>query len=262
MKDRPKIGLALGAGGSRGLAHIGVLQVLEENDIPVDIITGSSIGSLIGSLYAVGISPNMMEGIALNLDKKNYYDVSVPRTGFIKGEKIEELMKLLTKGQNFEDVDFPLGILAVDIKNNELLTIKSGPIYKAVRASISIPGVFMPVIDGDRVLVDGGVLERLPVKAARDMGADIVLAVDVGYRGQIKSPKSILEIIFRSIDIMGYALVREKQDEGDVEMYPDNLWMNPMDFNNVAEAIKEGRDVALKHLDEIKNILSSFKNQS
>ena len=138
MMDKPKIGLALGAGASRGMAHIGVLQVMEELGIQVDYIAGSSIGALVGAIYASGVSPKMMEGIALNIDTKIAYDISVPRKGFIKGKKLEDIVRLLTRNKSFDELDIPLQVTAVDLVKSKRVILGQGNVARAVRASISI----------------------------------------------------------------------------------------------------------------------------
>ncbi|MFY9177571.1 MAG: patatin-like phospholipase family protein [Caldicoprobacterales bacterium] len=262
MRKKPQIGLALGAGASRGLAHIGVLQVLEEHGIKPDLISGSSIGAIVGALYACGISPKMMEGIAENLDMRLYYDVSVPRLGFIKGDRVEELIRLLTKGKTFDQLEISLRITAVDLKSNQAVIMDQGEVYKAVRASISIPGIFVPVIDGDKVLVDGGLLERLPTRVVRDMGADIVIGVDVGYRGQHGDPSNILGIILQSFEVIELALVDSIINDEDIYIYPELGDINPMNFDNVKRCVEEGRRATLEVIDDIKKKIEEFQTKS
>lgn len=258
MKDRPKIGLALGGGASRGLAHIGVLQVLEEHEIFPDLIAGSSIGALIGAIYSAGVSPKMIGGIASKLDMRMYYDVGVPKLGFIKGDKLEELIKILTRGKTFNELNIPLRVTAVDLKNNNLVIIDEGMVYKAVRASISIPGIFTPVFDGDRVLVDGGLLERVPASIVRNMGADIVIASDVGFKGQHGDATNILGIILQSIEVMESAIVNKKTCDDDIFIYPNLSQINPLLFDKVDECIEGGRKAALKVIDEIVERVKSY----
>ncbi|NLJ66683.1 MAG: patatin family protein [Clostridiales bacterium] len=262
MRGSPKIGLALGAGASRGLAHIGVLQVLEEHGIIPDLMAGSSIGAIVGALYAAGITPKMMEGIAKNLDLKPYYDVGMPRLGFIKGERIEELIRLLTKGMTFDQLKIPLSITAVDLKSNQSVIINEGFVYKAVRASISIPGIFVPVFEGDQVLVDGGLLERLPNRVVREMGADIIIGVDVGFRGQHGDASNILGIILQSFDVMSLALVTNSINGDEIYIYPNLADVNPLLFDRAEESIEEGRRATLEMIGEIEERIRLFKTGS
>jgi len=252
MRKKAKIGLALGSGASRGLAHIGVLQVLEEHGIVPDYIAGSSIGALIGGLYACGISPRMMEGLASHLDSKLYYDVTVPRHGFIQGKRIEELLKLLTQNKEFKETKIPFAVTATDLKKCKLVVIKEGKLYKAIRASISIPGIFVPVKTGDQVLVDGGVLERVPVSVVKEMGADIVVGVDVGFRGEHREANGILEVILQSLEVMELEILKTRINQSDIMIYPSINNVNPLSFDEVEERVQIGRQATMEVIEELK----------
>nr|QRD81092.1 lipolytic protein [uncultured bacterium] len=260
MKKKVKIGLALGSGAARGLAHIGVLQVLEENGIVPDYIAGSSIGAVVGALYAAGVSPKMMEGIAQNLDMKKYYDVNVPRHGFIKGHRIEELIKLLTRDREFGELNIPLTVTAVDLKTCQLIELNEGKVYRAVRASISIPGIFTPVEWGDYILVDGGLLARVPVDTVKRMGADVVIGVDVGFRGQHRPPVNILEVILQSLEVMELEILKNNVQRGDVIIYPDVSSVHPFFFDEVDRCIQAGRKATLEAMDRIKSLIETYQH--
>ena len=261
MKEKLKIGLALGAGASRGLAHIGVLQVLEENDIQVDYIAGSSIGSIIGALYSAGMTPRMMEGIADNLNAKLCYDLGFSRRGIIQGKKIEDLIKMLTRNMDFHELNIPLAVTAVDLITNQRVIINEGKVYKGVRASISIPGVFQPVHDGDRVLIDGGILERLPVSVARGMGADIVIGVDVAFRGNHRPPENFIETIIQTMEVMELEILKYTVPEGDLIICPEVEMSNPMSLDNVTPIIEAGKTAARNAMDELKALLKEAAKQ-
>jgi len=251
MKQKKKIGLALGAGASRGFAHIGVLQVLEEIGIRPDYIAGSSIGSIIGALYASGVSPKMMEGLACNIDAKFCYDLGFSRRGFIQGKKVEELIKLLTKDKNFDELEIPFAVTAVDLITNKRVIIKEGKVYKGVRASISIPGVFQPVFDGARVLVDGGILERVPVNVVREMGANVVIGVDVAFRGNHRPPENFIETILQTFEVMELEIIKYTIPTEDILIYPEVYLDNPLSFDGVEKIIEEGRKAAWKVKDKL-----------
>jgi NTE family protein len=255
MKQKQKIGLALGAGASRGFAHIGVLQVLEEIGIRPDYIAGSSIGSIIGALYASGVTPKMMEGIACNIDAKLCYDLGFSRRGFIQGKKLEELIRMLTKDKNFEEMDIPLAVTAVDLITNNRVILKEGKVYKGVRASISIPGVFQPVFDGDRVLIDGGILERVPVNVVREMGADIVIGVDVAFRGNHRPPENFIETILRTIEVMELEIIKHTIPSEDIIICPEVYLANPISLDGIEDTIEEGRKAAWKVKEELMALL-------
>ncbi|HZK34498.1 MAG TPA: patatin-like phospholipase family protein [Bacillota bacterium] len=254
MNDKVKIGLALGAGATRGMAHIGVLQVMEELGVRPDFIAGSSIGSLVGALYAAGVSPKMMEGIAQNLDAKLCYDIGIPRKGFIRGKKLEDLIRLMTRNKSFEDLDIPLAITAVDLIKGERVIIKEGNVAQAVRASISIPGVFQPVYKGDKVLVDGGILERIPVGTVGEMGADFIIGVDVGSRGDHRPSTNIIEIIIQSFDVMQKEIAENNTIKDAVMVIPEINLENPLGFDQVGETIEAGRIAAMDVLGKLKEI--------
>ncbi len=256
MRHKPKMGLALGAGASRGFAHIGVLQVLEENGIRPDYIAGSSIGSVIGALYASGVTPKMMEGISYNLNAKLAYDLGFSKRGFIQGKRIEDLIKLLTKNKDFKDLDIPLAVTAVDLITCKRIIINEGKVYKGVRASISIPGVFQPVYKDEQVLVDGGILERVPVNVVRQMGADFVIGVDVAFRGIHRSPENFIEIILQTIEVMQLEIMNYSIPKGDILIYPELKMINPLSFDDLEEVIEAGRRAAWDVMDKLKSTLN------
>ncbi len=255
MKQKPKIGLALGAGASRGFAHIGVLQVMEEIGLRPDYIAGSSIGSIIGALYAAGVTPGMMEGIAQNIDARLCYDLGFSRRGFIQGRRLEELIKMLTRNRSFDELEIPLAVTAVDLITCQRVIINKGKVYKGVRASISIPGVFRPVVDGDRVLIDGGILERVPVNVVREMGADIVIGVDVAFRGRHRPPENFIETIMQTIEVMELEIIKHTIPSEDIMICPEVYLSNPMSLEGIDTAIEEGRRAAREKMDQLKALI-------
>lgn len=255
MMNNRKIGLALGAGASRGLAHIGVLKALEDANIEIDYIAGSSIGAIVGALYACGVKPHIMEGIAKNIDVKAYYDFRIPRKGFIEGKRVEELINLLTGNRDFSDLSIPLVVTATDLVRCERVLLKEGKVSRAVRASISIPGIFHPVEDGERLLVDGGVLERVPVGVVRNMGADIVIGVDVGFYGHHKKAKNIYEVIFQSLEVMELEIIRNTVSDDDILIIPAVQHINPMSYEQVDECVDAGVKAANGVMDRLKELI-------
>ncbi len=179
----PKIGLALGAGAARGWAHVGVLKALEESSIPVDMISGTSMGALVGALYARGKKAATLEELALGVDWKQLVHLAdlnlLFGKGFIRGRKLKEVLRSLIGDVRFEDLKIPLAIVAADAQTSEEIIFTKGSVIEAVRASISLPVIFTPVKWKDRFLVDGGVVDPVPVDIVRDMGADVVIAVNV-----------------------------------------------------------------------------------
>jgi len=180
---RPKIGLALGSGSARGLAHLGVIRAIEDAGIKVDFIAGSSMGALIGAIYASG-KLDELEASFRDFDWKksaSFFDVVLPKSGLLDGAKVSELVRAHIHHETIEMLAKPFAAVATDIVSGEEVVIRSGDVIEAVRASISVPGIFTPVRSNGHILVDGGLTNPVPVSAARAMGADIVIAVDLNH---------------------------------------------------------------------------------
>ncbi|MBO8159447.1 patatin-like phospholipase family protein [Thermosyntropha sp.] len=253
MDKSPKIGLVLGAGSARGYAHIGVLQVLEENNIPFDFIVGSSMGAMIGGIYASGTDLRMLEKTVCQIDTSIFYDIHVPRLGFMAGKRIVEVLRLLTKKKDFSELAIPLSVVATDLLSGQRVVLEEGSVAEAIRASISIPGIFNPVRRDDMVLVDGAVIDRLPVDVAREKGADVVIAVDVtfGPDRQIEI-KNALDVILTSLDIMQKLHFDLSSSEADIVLQPKVGRFSSRDFDKADEIIALGREEAKKKLEIIK----------
>ena len=181
--QKRKIGLALGSGAARGLAHIGVLEVLEKEGIPVNLIAGTSAGAAVGALYAQGKNTTQIKKLVLDLGWKKFaplVDLSLPKTGFIRGKKIKDLLTLFIGGDiKFSDLKIPFACVATDIETGEEIIIDRGSLTEAIRASISIPAIFTIVKREGRYLVDGSLVNPVPVSVAKQMGADFIIAVNV-----------------------------------------------------------------------------------
>lgn len=180
-KKKKKVGLALGSGSARGWAHIGAIEAIEEAGIPIHCIAGTSIGAFVGAVYATGDLSSLKE-FALQMDWKkviSYFDVVFPKSGFMDGKKVHELFSIHTDAKTFDDFKIPVNMIATDLNTGKKVVIDSGNIIEGIRASVSVPGVFTPVKRGDKWLVDGGLVDPIPVSAVRNMGADFVIAVDL-----------------------------------------------------------------------------------
>lgn len=178
---RPQVGLVLGSGSARGWAHIGVIQALEEAQVPIDMVVGTSIGAFVGAVYATGELESLRE-FALRMNWKmvlSYFDVVFPRSGFLDGRKVHELFSMHTKAQTFEDFRIPVRIVATDLNTGRMVVLDSGSIIEAIRASVAVPGVITPVVTPEHLLVDGGLVNPVPVDIAREQGAEVVIAVDL-----------------------------------------------------------------------------------
>lgn len=264
------VGLVLGSGVAFGLAHIGVLEVFEENNIPVDIITGSSIGSLIATLWALGYSSNEIKNIASIVGKKlgraffSGFSLPIPFRGFFKAKKLESILKELFDEKTFHDLKHGLRIVAFDFIRREAKIIKDGLLYKAVAASCSMPGVFEPVIFKDEIYLDGGILNPLPVKAVIDYARKII-AINVTpsqeeiiklYK-QKRSVFNILDFIFGSVETMQREFIADAQKISDITIHPEMGDLSWVDFSKLDEFIKIGRVAALNRLEEIKKVINS-----
>ncbi len=264
---KPKVALVLGAGSARGLAHIGVLQVFEENDVHFDFIVGCSMGAMVGGIYACGTNLYMLDKMIETINHNIFFDVHIPRLGFIAGKKISTFLELMTKKKDFSQLEIPLTLVATDLVNRQKIILEEGVVAEAIRASISIPGVFNPVIKDDMVLVDGAVLDRLPISVAREKGADIIIAIDVSFGGGKKdSIQNTLDVIMVSIDIMQEQQFNTQFElinpACDILIQPKVKDYSPRDFKCSRELINLGREAAQEKLAEIEAKINGFSKVS
>ena len=256
-----KVGVALGAGSTKGFAHVGVLQVLTENQIPIDMVSGSSMGAIIGAIFAAGTDMYLLEKYALSMRLREQLDLGNPvKGGLIRGVRLEELIRIFSHDLSFGETKIPFCCVAVDIGSGELRVFEQGKIHQAVRASMSIPGVFTPVTIDGRVYVDGGVIERVPCRALRERGADIVIGVDVGYRGgqYDVTGMNAYQMINRSADIMQWEITKRREREADILLVPEVLFVHGhFQMDQARAVIEEGRRVATEALPEIRRLLEA-----
>jgi NTE family protein len=262
MNRNFKIGLALGSGAARGLAHIGVIEVLKKYNIPIDMISGSSAGALVGSMYCCDLDFKYVKLLCKHLNQKDYIDIGVPRTGLIRGNKIEAMLKLVTKDCEFKDLKTPLLIVATDLKNKKLKVLDEGKVYEAIRASISVPGIFTPYFKDDMTLVDGAVLERVPARILKDKGMDFVIGVDVGFNLTTSNCKSIFHVLYEAYDLMSYELFQIKKQEADIMIRVDLNDIDPTRFDLVDLCVERGVDAAEKAMSEILKHIKMLKKGS
>jgi NTE family protein len=259
IMQKPKIGLALGSGGARGFAHVGVIKALRDAEIPIDYIAGSSMGALVGAFYGAGMDIEQLYKLAAAFRRKYYLDFTVPKMGFIQGHKAKELIRIFTKDKKIEELDPPVAIVATDLMNGEKVVFKKGSVVDAVRASISIPGIFVPEkIDG-RMFVDGGVVDRVPISVAKEMGADIVIAVDVSYYQSNAEIASIFDVIMQSIDIMQNELARFSEFNSDIMVKPNVMQFSSRAFRDIQEIMNIGEQETAKRIPEIKKVIEDWK---
>ncbi len=286
---RPKIGLALGGGGARGAAHIGVLKVFEEMRIPIDYIAGTSMGSVVGGLYCVGYSPDRLDQIITKIDWENLFVDSAPRkdiafrhkqndyfvppgvtlgfrhgialpTGLIAGRKLSFLLNTLTLPvvgiEDFADLSIPFRAVAADARTGQPVQLTHGSLSRAIRASMAIPVVFTPVRIDDHVLIDGGEAENLPVQTVRAMGADYVIAVDVASSSEIpaEAPSSVAEILGRLIDLPLLRNTEESRKLADLVITPDLKGFSSGDFPKAGQIIPKGEIAARADADKLSRL--------
>jgi len=265
-----KVGLALGGGAARGLAHIGVLEVLQKEGIPIDLIAGTSIGAVIGAVYAQGKDVQEIKKLALEVVEKRFtfIDPSLPRTGFIKGRKIKEALASFIGGEiRFSDLKTPFACVATDIDTGEEVVIDEGSVPEAVRASISIPAIFTLVKWKGRYLVDGGLTNPVPVSILQRMGADFTIAINVipavtERAHRVKKERSadpkepnIINILMQSTYIGTYALVKPSIESANIVIEPRVVHIGAADFHHADECIRQGELAAQEAIPEIKRRL-------
>lgn len=255
-KKRPVIGVALGGGVARGMAHIGVLRELEKNDIPIDLIAGTSAGAIVGSAYAAGLTPDQIEELACNLKWSDLGRVTVSRLGFYNSERTETYLASKFPIRKFEETRIPLAVVATDLQAGRMVVFTEGDIPLAVRASCAIPCYFTPVVVNGRMMVDGGLVGHLPASVARGMGADIVIAVDVNSKSTpIPPPTNIFTIMSQSLSIMGRSSVTYLYQDADVVVSPNLANFELHDLSKAPELIKAGEEAARKTMPTIKRLL-------
>lgn len=256
-----KIALVLGAGASRGFAHIGVLKILESNKIPIHMIVGTSAGSFVGSIYAYGFTAFQLQKMSFSIERGDIVDLTIPDNGFVKGEKLEEYINTLLNNTPIEKLRIPFYAVATDIQNAQEVVFGKGNTGTAVRASCSIPGIFRPVKVGDRTYVDGGVVSPVAVDAAKRYGADFVIAVDISSDIGERPPESTIETILQSVSIMYSKLSSIQLSKADIVIRPKVGYIGSSDFTKKHEAVLEGEKAAIEALPDINNLINRLQQE-
>ncbi len=257
-----KLGLVLGAGGSRGVAHIGFLQALEDGGIKPDFISGCSMGALVGACYAGGMSPKKMREEIDNLKMRNILDfplLSMRKGGLFRSNKFRNKIKSVLPCKTFEELKIPFSCVATDILSGETVTFKSGALDKAVIASCSIPFVFRPIEMDGKLLLDGGVKCRMPIKAVRELGAKVVVCLDVlGTEYKRGKKLGILSVALRTVDIVDEEITRFTRIHEKVDLYlePTMEGMSQFRLKGYERAYKAGYDAGKDNLEKIKKLLN------
>lgn len=254
-----KIAVVLGAGASKGFAHIGILKILDSHKIPVHMIVGASVGSFVGSLYAYGYNPYELQTIAFGLQKDDIIDYIIPDNGFIKGDKLENFVNNKVKYTPIDKFKIPFYAVATNIQTGEEIAFGRGNADKAVRASCSIPGIFQPAVINDKMYVDGGVVSPLAVDVARRYGADVVIAVDISSNLASTIPVGTIETIMQASEIMHSKISAYQMKNAAVVIKPKVGYIGTSDFSKRHEAIMEGEKAAIEALPAINQILTKMR---
>lgn len=253
----PKVALVLGGGAARGFAHVGVIRVLEQEKIPIHMIVGTSVGSLIGALYASDPNSLNLEWLAFTIEKEDIFDYSIvySKMGPVLGERLEKFIQTKVKAKTLEQMKIPFYAVATDLNSGGTWVFEKGSVAKAVRASCSIPGIFQPLELGGRMYVDGGVTDNLPVDVARARGADIIIAVNIQKNIQNPQVNSLIDVILQSINIMGRELVTYKCRDYDVLIEPNVGEVGMTDFSQKKRLVDAGVQAAKQALPKIRKLI-------
>ncbi len=254
-----RIGLALGGGAARGFAHIGVIKALEAHGIVPDIVVGTSAGSVVGALYAAGNNAAALQKLAHDMDEAAISDWALPlfgsKSGVLKGEALQSYVNKAVKNRPIEKLKLPFGAVASDLKNGQPILFTRGNTGMAVRASSAVPGVFQPVTIGSRTYVDGGLVAPVPVRFAKEMGAEFIIAVNISTQTDAQAAVSSLEVIMQTFSIMGQRINQYELRDADVVIQPALGNMAGSDFSSRSRAMSAGEKATLAAMAQIKQKL-------
>src|SRR5712691_4074071 len=255
--DRPLIAFVLGGGGARGFAHTGVLKVLDEAGIRADLVVGTSAGSMVGALYAGGIRNDELVETALAVQREELVDFVFPHRGFIEGNRLQTYIDKALSGRLIEQLDIPFVAVATELGTGRLVAFTRGDTGMAVRASCSVPVVFQPTAIRGSEYVDGALVSPVPVKVARELGADLVIAVDVSRQpAEQKGLDSTAAMLSQAFVVMEHALAQEETKLADVVIRPDLAKVRPTDLAARGQAIAAGEDAARAALPQIRSLIA------
>lgn len=259
-KPKAVVALALGGGASKGFAHIGIIKVLKENNIPVKVVTGTSAGSIVGSLYASGMSPDRLELEAEILGKTDLVDLTLSTSGFIKGEKLQNYINYKVGNRPIQQFPIKFAAVATDFESGKAVAFNRGNVGQAVRASASIPNVFQPAVIGGRRYVDGGLSQPVPVSAAKKQGANFIIAVDISARPVKNVNKDFFSYLDQTFNVMSIPLLQHELGQANVVIKPKVLEMGSIGgFDQKRRAIQLGEEAARAALPEIKRKLAAYQ---
>ena len=254
-----KIALVLGGGAARGFAHVGVIKVLEAQGIIPDIVVGTSAGAVVGALYAAGNSGFALQRLVLGMAEGQFSDWSLPDRGILKGEALQNFVNDAVAGRPLEKLGKLFAVVATDLQSGEAVVFRTGNTGMAVRASSSVPGLFQPVVINGRDYVDGGLVSPVPVKIARGLGADFVIAVDISAKPQYGKTQTSIDVMLQTFAIMGQAISRYELPAADVVIRPYTPEIRATDFQDRHLAVLEGEKAATLMLPELKAKLAKLR---
>ena len=260
-RRQARIGLALGGGAARGFAHVGVIQVLEEAGLHPHYVAGTSAGSLVAALYASGKTGAELRRVAETMQEAEITDWMLPilNRGALRGEALAKYVNTQVGGKNIEQMKIPLGIVATDLKSGEVVTFRRGNTGSAVRASSAVPAVFQPVRIGDREYVDGGLVAPVPVKQAREMGANFVIAVDISSDPEGSQTGDTFQILMQTFNIMGKSINTLALREAEFVVRPPLTGVKSADFGARRRSIEAGRSTMQAMLPQLKAKIAVFE---
>ncbi len=256
MASEVKVGLALGGGFARGIAHIGVLQALLSNQIPIHLVAGTSAGSLVGALFCAGLDPWMLERSAEQMNWRGLIRLRLRRDGLLDMQGLEQFILGHIGDIDFQDLKIPFTATATDLTTGKEALLDSGKVSAAVRASCAFPGIFLPVRVGRQTLVDGGLTHPIPTDVVRRMGADVVIGVDLNRpSGEPKPPRNLLHIIMSSLALVQRPQTEWALGEADVIIQPDLHTFSIIELERVSEMVQAGREAAQKVIPAIRKAI-------
>lgn len=259
---KPKVALVLGGGAARGFAHVGVIRALEQEKIPIDLVVGTSVGSLIGALYANDANSFELEWTAFALEEDDLFDYGLLNAftgmGAARGDKLEAFVKSKVSVATIEELKIPFAAVATDLNRGTKVVLNRGPVGRAVRASSAIPGIFQPVDHQGKLLVDGGVIDNIPVSVARALGADVVIAVDIGEQVSNFNISGIVDVMLQTITIMSAENARQGKLSADVLIVPQVGDVEMLDFSQKKRCMEAGSLAARTMLPKIRTTIEAW----
>lgn len=258
FKRHKKTALVLSGGSARGLAHLGVVKVLKREGIKFDLVVGTSIGSLVGAVYCLDCPLENAERLALKTTAASLMDITISRMGLTEGHRLENIISEATEKKEFKDVKTPFAITTVDVETGHEVYFTDGDLQKIIKASCSLPGIFKPVEINGHLLIDGGMRQHLPTDVAKELGADYIVAVDVGFCIKQGKVNSMLGVIMQAIQIMGEELSAHQSTMADILIKPKlGGDIDQLAFNKSAVIIKKGEEAAEEMLPLLKKYVGA-----